>query len=209
MHVQNGLMENTGIIDENTIIFNENFPPAKFPILSMEYLLLPFKQRGLVGLREIGTIHQLFPDVFLCTCLSIPGIMYLVTASSEPIWLRGLICAESLLCGVVSTLADGLLLYQSKDSSNRNGILGLDRVTSVIHIFTLIIMVIYRTMGSYISHVQLALALVVTLPSLFYFHRRLYFSFVEQDWKKARFCARIWHIGGTLASLILFLPKFA
>ena len=180
----------------------------KCRIFTSDYVFLPLKQRGVVGLKEIGTVHQMFPDIILCTFLATPGLIYIVSATYEPIWLRVLVCVESLVCGVVATVADGMLLYQSTDATNRIGLIGYDRITSMIHVQTLIMVALYRAFWSYISSLQFALALAIGLVSLFFFHRRLYFSYVEQEWEKARFCARVWHIGGIISSTIILAPRF-
>ena len=109
---------------------------------------------------------------------------------------------------LVSVLADELLLRQSIDDSNRDGLLSLDRITSVIHILILVGIVIFRAINDYISSLQITLAIICGLLSLFIFHRRMYFTFVEQDWKSARLHARLWHVAGSVCPLFAFLPKF-
>ena len=200
-------IENDNVIEKK--IWNPDFPPIIVEnIFSNDYLTLPIKRRGVVGLKEIGTIHHLFPDVFLCACLAIPGPIYLFACINEPLWLRVIVCLECIITGGVSVVADGFLAKQSTDDSNRQGMLKFDRLTSVFHINMLVAMLIYRSVNNFMSPVQLVISLTLAIGSLFFFHRRLYDTFVEQNWIKARMDARFWHIGGTIASSLALAPKW-
>ena len=191
-----------------SVVYNERFPPTRYALFTRDYLFAPLRQRGIVGLKEIGTVHHLFPDILLCASVAIPGVVYVATAEPEYIWLRVVVCVESLVCGTISTLADGMLLYQSTDKNNRIGLIGYDRVTSITHVLTLAIIALYRTLSLFISYRQFIMGLMIGIVSLFFFHRRLYFSYVEQNWANARFCARVWHVGGIISSLIILAPSF-
>ena len=186
--------------------WNSAYPPLKVPF-SIAYVMLPAKRRGCVGMREIGTEHGPL-DVLLCACLGTPGIVYAITAVHEPLWLRVLVAIEFSVVGAASVVADGLLARQSTDDSNRDGLLKVDRVTSAVHIPFLAAMFIYRGAAGHASPAQLAIAVGLAVLSLATFHARLYYTFVEQRWRPARLCARLWHVGGMVAPLLGLLPRF-
>lgn len=171
------------------------------------YLMLPLRRRGCVGLKEIGTQHTTL-DVFLCACLGVPGLVYAFTAHNELAWLRLLVAVEFFVISFTSVLADGMLRGQSMDASSRDGWMVYDRKTAVMHILTLIAVFIYRGVEGHASRGQLGIAVALGLVSLAIFHRRLHYTFVEQRWRPARICARLWHVGGTVAPLIGLLPRF-
>ena len=167
----------------------------------------PLRRRGCVGLKEIGTEHEYFPDIFLCACLGTPGIFYAIVAVEDSLWLRIVIAIENAIIGLVSVIADGCLYTMSSDDSNRIGLLDIDRITSVIHFSVFLAVVIYRLLANLISVLQFIVTLLICLLSMLFFHRRLYFSFVEQDWRN-RDHARLWHIGIVVTSFVAFAPKF-
>lgn len=184
------------------------YPPIQYSFRTWQYIVAPLRRRGCVGLKEIRSEHEWFPDVFLCACLGTPGIFYAIVSVHDPLWLRIVIAIENAIVGIVSVIADGCLYTMSSDDSNRNGLLDVDRVTSLFHIAVLIAIVIYRLMADLMSPLQFIIAILVGLFSIVFFHRRLYFSFVEQDWRKARDHARLWHVGGVTASFVALAPKF-
>ena len=187
---------------------NPNYPPIRSASTSMfGYLMLPLRRRGCVGLKEIGTQHTTL-DVFLCACLGVPGLVYAFTAHNELAWLRLLVAVEFFVISFTSVLADGMLRGQSMDASSRDGWMVYDRKTAVMHILTLIAVFIYRGVEGHASRGQLGIAVALGLVSLAIFHRRLHYTFVEQRWRPARICARLWHVGGTVAPLIGLLPRF-
>ena len=198
-------IEITSISLPSTVPFNPACPPRRVQNVR-DYLLLSVKQRGCVGMKEIGTKHGPL-DVALCACLGLPGIVYAATATLEPLWLRILVAVEFIIVGAASVVADGLLLRQSTDSSNRNGLLFIDRKTAVLHTITLVGMFVYRGVGGFASPAQLGIAVGLAVPTMAFFHARLYFTFVRQEWRPARACARIWHVGGTVAPLVGLLPR--
>lgn len=173
----------------------------------LAYLMLPLRRRGCVGLKEIGTLHTAL-DVALCVCLGVPGLVYAFTAHNELVWLRLLVAVEFFVVSFTSVLADGMLRGQSMDASSRDGWMVYDRKTAVMHILTLIAVFIYRGVEGHASRGQLGIAVALGLVSLAIFHRRLHYTFVEQQWRPARICARLWHVGGTVAPLIGLLPRF-
>ena len=81
-------------VPATTIAHNPDFPPCKAKGMR-EYLQLSVTQRGVVGMKEIGTKHGPL-DVALCACLGVPGIVYAATATKEPLWLRILEAGSSL-----------------------------------------------------------------------------------------------------------------
>lgn len=194
--------------DNTGKVWNRNYPPIRYSFGTWSYIVSPLRRRGCVGLKEIGTEHEYFPDIFLCACLGTPGIFYAIVAVEDPLWLRIVIAIENAIVGLVSVIADGCLYTMSSDDSNRNGLLDVDRITSGIHIFVLLAVVIYRLLANLMSTLQFIVALLIGLLSIIFFHRRLYFSFVEQDWRKARDHARLWHIGGVATSFVALAPKF-
>ena len=77
-------------------------------------MVSPLRRRGYVGLKEIGTEHEYFPDIFLCACLGTPGIFYAIVAVEDPLWLRIVIAIENAIIGLVSVIADGCLYTMGK-----------------------------------------------------------------------------------------------
>ena len=128
---------------------------------------------------RIGTEHGPL-DILLCACLGFPGLVYAMTATNERLWLRACVAVEFLMVGLASVLADGLLLKQSTGASNRDGLLFIDRKTSVVHVLTLLGMFIYRGVSGHASAAQLGIAVAIGVVSLATFHGRLYYTFVEQ-----------------------------
>jgi hypothetical protein len=118
------------------------------------------------------------------------------------------VAIEFCIVGLTSVLSDGLLLYQSKDSSNRVGLLYLDRKTASFHAIFLLGLFLYRGVGGYASPLQLCIALVLGAASLATFHARLYYTYVEQRWRPARRYARLWHIGAVATSLLGLVQRF-
>ena len=187
-------------------VFHPDYPPTTCPFPSFEYFQLTLKRRNCVGMREIGTQHT-FLDVFLCATLCTPGVLYLSLPNPDPLPLRIAVLVECLIVTVVSVIADGFLLHQSADESNREGLLWIDRKTAVLHMLTVPLIVIYRLTSGYITLTQFLLPLAFSTLAIAAFHRRVYCTFVEQDWRKARFWGRVWHVGGSLAPVLAFIPS--
>jgi len=187
-------------------IFNPEYPPLSLPFFSCDYFTTTIHRRFAccVGIREIGTKHGPL-DVLLCACIGIPGVVYACTATAEPLWLRLVVAVEFAVIAAVSTIADGLMLHQSRDASNRIGLIALDRKTSVLHVAVLIGLGAYRCAAGHTSALQAGVALVLGLVALTMFHRRLYYTFVVQQWRPARTYARLWHAGATIAPLVALL----
>ena len=119
------------------------FPPIVAPrFLHVDYLLGPKKRRGCVGIKEIGTKHTVL-DVMLCAGLGVPGVFFCLYSTRDPLLWRVILAMEFVLVGGVSVVADGLMLQMSEDDSNRDGLLPVDRVTSVIHIVLLVCLLLY------------------------------------------------------------------
>ena len=187
---------------------NPLYPPTTATFFSREYFTLTLyrRRRRAVGLREIGTQHTLL-DILLCACLGVPGLVYAATATADPPWLTVCVAIEFIITSVVSVLADGMMLTMTADSSNRDGIIYLDRITSAVHVICLVILFVYRSANGFVSLTRLAVATAIGIASLSLFHRRLYFIFVEQQWRPARTYARLWHVGGTIAPLVALSPE--
>mmetsp|Transcript_46261 Transcript_46261/g.93378 ORF Transcript_46261/g.93378 Transcript_46261/m.93378 type:complete len:207 (-) Transcript_46261:261-881(-) len=187
---------------------NPLFPPllGRDPF-SLSTFVLTIKRRGCVGIREIGTEHENI-DIFLCACLAVPGLVYVITATEASTAMRLAVAVEFCMTSAVSVLADGLLLRQTKDASNRAGILSIDRKTAAFHVVFIIGLLMYRGLRGFASPFQLAFALALGLAALSMFYARLYYTYVEQCWRSARWYARIWHVGGIVAPLIGLLPRF-
>lgn len=188
-------------------LFNVAYPPTTAPFASWRYWSLPAVRRGCVGMREIGMRHSIV-DLALCAALCVPGVVYACAPNPEPDWLRYGVMCENLVAAGVSLVADGLLAGQTVDSSNRLGLLVLDRYTALLHIVVILGLLVHRWANQYMSPSQAALALTVGACAFLSFHARIYFICVEQDWRKARRCGRLWHIAGLVAPTIALSPYF-
>ena len=162
----------------------------------VDYLSKPLLLRGSVGLKEIGTEHPYFPDVLLCSLLGAPGVVLFFTHhSSLSLGLRSWVLIESVVVGAASTYADGLL---------NEDYLWVDQKTSVVHVLT------WASLLSYYLGPRLDPAMATSLAagailSLAIFHRRLHETYCKRNWRAARWCARLWHIGGFIFPLALVL----
>ena len=164
----------------------------------INYLRRPLRLRGIVGLKEIGTRHKLVPDVVLCLLLGLPGVVLFGlghrTSLSPP--FRTFVLAESVATAAVSAYADGLLHEEY---------LWVDQKTSVVHVLTWA-GVLWR-LGPQLEAGTAAALSASAAICLAVFHRRLHETYVVRDWQAARWCARLWHIGGLVVPLALVLAS--
>jgi hypothetical protein len=147
-----------------------------------------------VGLKEIGTVHEVFPDMVLCVALGLPGIVLFVAIPQLKMWVRCVVLIESIIVAAVSTIADGMLYEEY---------LPVDRKTSVGHIIIWGCLLVF--FAKCVHKVWIVLLALLAVSSLTIFHARMHFTFVVQDWKTARNCARAWHITGAAVPLALVL----
>jgi hypothetical protein len=154
----------------------------------------PFRRRGCVGLKEIGTKHDVFPDVVLCIALGLPGIILFAAIPQLKLWVRCVVLIESIVVAATSTIADGMLYEEY---------LPVDRKTSVGHI--IIWGCLLAFFAKCVDTVWIMLLVLLAVSSLAIFHARMHFTFVVQDWKTARNCARAWHIAGSAVPMALVL----
>lgn len=162
-----------------------------------EYFVLPFKRRGTVALRQIGTHHKAI-DVFGCACLGLPGVVLalaLPDASAISCRVRVLIALESAIVAGISMAGDGMLVER---------LLPLDKfVSAPLHIAACIALLVWSVVTRRVSVGGAVGVFACGIFALASFHSRMYWTHVRQDPIVSRWCGRLWHVAGTLASALL------
>ena len=168
---------------------HSTFIPTLYAIV--HYVIEPFRIWDDVGLKEIGTVHELFPDVILCALQGIPAIYLAVELVELQLWIRIIFAMEGMALSTTSVIADGLLFEQY---------MTIDEITATIYILSLLTL-FYNFINCLPVLWSVAIA-GMGMINLVFFHSRVHYSSVKRDWMTSRRFARLWHVGGIVVPTI-------